>query len=362
MKRAVPLLLLFALALPACAQGPFRIARERRFADSLWLGFSSYVVAGSELATDGRTLFIGTKRGTVAAFSTPGIWKLWETDVEGSVESRPLAQGEAVYVGTSKGKLYALSAKSGLKIWEQSLNGEMVGRPAIYDGKFLLAGANDGYLYALDVKNGAVLWRYRKEFPDRITVHGFSTPAIVGSKLFAAFPDGTVAALKAEDGTELWSQRLSSDARFSDIVDPVVGTAAGPVAAQFYGTLFGLDAGGGIRWSVPNGGSAAPVVEKDGILYAPSALNRILALDARTGEEKWKFEAGGSANWSGLALSQGRVLAGSGEGILYVLDQADGKLVWRYQLGSALKGPPIVIDDSVYALTEKGVLFRLAPR
>ena len=35
----------------------------------------------------------------------------------------------------------------------------------------------DGVLYAFDTESGDVRWRYRSEFPDRIVIQGFSTPA-----------------------------------------------------------------------------------------------------------------------------------------------------------------------------------------
>ncbi len=363
MKKALSVLLIVVAGAAGCARSPYYVARERRFTDTLWFGFSSYIVAGSEPATDGRNLFFGTRRGTVAAFASPGLKKLWEVNVEGSVETRPLSESDVVYVGTSKGRLYALSAKTGVSIWEQKLNGEVVGRPALYRGKLLLAGANDGFLYGIDAKNGAVLWRYRKDSPDRITIHGFATPAILDSRLYAAFSDGTVASLNAEDGSERWSQKLASQERFADVVGPLMVSASGEIlAAQFFGTLYGLDAGGGVRWSVPSGGSAAGVVEEKEFLFAPAAQNRILALDPKTGDEKWRFEAKDQANWTGLALFHTRLLAGSSEGLLYVLDTSKGNLVWRYDLGAPIKGAPIVIENSAYVLTEKGVLFRLVPR
>ncbi|MFH1018876.1 MAG: PQQ-binding-like beta-propeller repeat protein [Pseudomonadota bacterium] len=362
MRKVLSTVFLLIVA-AGCAHSPYYVSRERRFTDTIWLGLSSYIVAGSEPATDGKDLFLGTRRGTVVAFSTPNLRKLWEKDVLGSVETRPLAESGVVYVGTSKGKIYALSAKTGVAIWQQDLNGEVLGQPALYGGKLLLVGANDGYLYALDAKNGAVIWRYRKDFPDRLTIHGFATPAVLDSRLYAAFSDGTVAALKAEDGSELWNVRLASEERFADVVSPVVASPSGSVlAAQFFGTLYGLNPGGGVRWSVPSGGSAAGAMETEDRLFAPAAANRILALDPKTGDEKWKFEAKESANWTGLAFLNGRLIAGSSEGLLYVLDASDGKFVWRYNLGAPIKGPPVVVGDSLFVVTEKGVLFRLAQR
>jgi outer membrane protein assembly factor BamB len=45
----------------------------------------------------------------------------------------------------------------------------------------------------------------------------------------------------------------------------------------------------------------------------------LYALDLQTGQEKWKWEAGETAGFSSVALADGVIYVGSGEGDLYAL-------------------------------------------
>lgn len=79
---------------------------------------------------------------------------------------------------------------------------------------------------------------------------------------------------------------------------------------------------------------ATPIVV-DGVMYVSLPGSHVLALDARTGAEKWRHThtlrwkrlCCGPAN-RGVAVADGKVYVGSVDGRLVALDAATGKVVW----------------------------------
>jgi outer membrane protein assembly factor BamB len=105
-----------------------------------------------------------------------------------------------------------------------------------------------------------------------------------------------------------------------------------------------------------------PIVAR-GALYVGSPHNdAILAFDAASGAERWRFYTEGPVRFA-PAVVEGLLYAGSDDGFLYCLDAASGTLQWRFQaalsgrkvLGNTrmisvwpVRGAPVVTDGTVY--------------
>jgi outer membrane protein assembly factor BamB len=160
-------------------------------------------------------------------------------------------------------------------------------------------------------------------------------------------------------------------------------------------------------WSIRFDGSGSRPALADGVLYIGSADGAVYALDANTGETKWRFQTGedldleigplilnvppGSSATDVLmkgaaatpdtgkdkakpiegvrrvdmqpAVENGTVFVGSGDGSFYAIDAATGKKKWSYLagLGMAQRNsdlpvpPPILIHGTVYFTTKEGL-------
>lgn len=83
----------------------------------------------------------------------------------------------------------------------------------------------------------------------------------------------------------------------------------------------------------------------DGMLLVGGSDHRFYALDARTGAERWRFEAADEFGRFGSA-ADGRVVVASADGVLHALDLATGKELWNHpDIGMGTD----VVDGVVYA-------------
>lgn len=84
------------------------------------------------------------------------------------------------------------------------------------------------------------------------------------------------------------------------------------------------------RWEMelPQG-TTPPVVAEGVLLVAEKDSHTVHAVDAQTGEPRWRYTAGGRID-SPPTVHRGRVLFGSADGWVYCLRLADGALAWRF--------------------------------
>jgi len=102
------------------------------------------------------------------------------------------------------------------------------------------------------------------------------------------------------------------------------------------------------RWiyqsGVPSTFQATPIVA-DGMMYVSLPFNHVVALDARTGRERWRYEhrrrtqkmCCGPAN-RGVAVAYGTVYQATVDARLIALDQETGRLVWDVPLVEDVEG------------------------
>jgi outer membrane protein assembly factor BamB len=122
-------------------------------------------------------------------------------------------------------------------------------------------------------------------------------------------------------------------------------------------------------WSYPVGeaGTAGSVVTRpvvaDGVVHL-TAGTRVLALDARTGAERWHFEAPAvmfapPAHVPGPGASGGGVYVTDHLGTVYALDPADGRDRWRVATEPRQSVEPVVVAAGGVHLGAGSALYTL---
>ena len=243
----------------------------------------------------------------------------------------------------------------------------------------------------LDAGSGAVVWNIEVfEQPGGAAMHGknshaSATPVTDGKRLFVHFgPHGT-ACLALKDGKVLWR---NDELKYA----PVHGNGGSPVLV---GGLVVVNCDGGdqqfvaaldqnrgtIRWRTPRSTSPEKgfsfgtplVIEVGGKKQIISAgSDAVMAYDPKTGREIWKVAYPG-----GYSVVPRPVFGG---GLLYVCtgyntpillairpegakgDVTETHVAWRVTKAVPHNPSPLLVDDALYLISDKGVLTCLDSR
>ena len=84
----------------------------------------------------------------------------------------------------------------------------------------------------------------------------------------------------------------------------------------------------------------------------------LYAVDAQTGQERWRFATEGSI-FSSPAVVDDVVYFGSDDAGFYAVDAASGSQLWRFGAEGSIASSPVVADDAVYFTDRDGYLYAL---
>ena len=243
---------------------------------------------------------------------------VWRWQGGGANLAQPLIDGETLYVAGGDGVLTALNRITGAVRWQLDVKEELLTTPTLSDGKLFVMSSEES-VTAVDAETGKSLWRYHRDRPAGFTLRGEARPQISHGTLFAGFSDGTVAALRPEDGVARWTRNISGGGDYLD-VDSI----------------------------------AAP--QDDSRIYAASAKAGVIALDALTGETVWEHTQLGANH----LLIDGPRLYASARGVLLALDRAHGKLLWTDNLPKdTFAGQPVAMGGLLLVNQDHGALMAL---
>jgi outer membrane protein assembly factor BamB len=182
-----------------------------------------------------------------------------------------------------------------------------------------------------------VAWTFRGggliEFP----------PAVAYGLLFVPVEKGELVAVSATSGRVVWRRGYAACIAASPAVaDGVLyETMMNPCDQPHTGRpglVVALDARTGRElWRFRPGASESSPLVSHGLVYFGSRDDNVYALDARTGHVRWTYRTGGEVK-GGAALLDGVLYIGSYDGHLYALDAARGTLRWRASVESRIGG------------------------
>lgn len=258
------------------------------------------------------------------------------------------------YFRAPEARLEAVHPKSGIAI----------------DATHIYVGSDCGILYALKRADGSVAWQHKigfGRFASRRDKEIFSTPLLLGGRLFFGAYDGNVYAVEARTGKRLW---VSFEA------DWIHGAIAYSERRErlYVPTMFGArERGGGVavldpvtgrgvaRLSIPSRLGAAPLtIDSLDRLILAGEDGRVYALDLGTGRILWTFQtAGAIKERPAYDAKSERVICSSFDGSVYVIRVADGMLAWRFEVGLANYSSPVIEGDRVFVASLDKQLYAL---
>ena len=233
-------------------------------------------------------------------------------------------------------------------------SGTSPGQLATEDGIAYFNG-QDGTVYALKSNDGSILWQYKPPLQVSIKV----ADQIV-YLLSPDITDGFVIALRASDGALLWRQNVPSPGSMPLTISN--GTV-------YVSTLdgFSIDAlstlDGSPRWQfaasqlAPYPASFASLQIVDGIVYLLSEDNLLYVVRASDGFHLWsRFYQPNELGFGLPTVEHGIVYIDSVNGSIKALRASDGVLLWQYQSGASTLWPAVVQDGVVYVDAKDGTM------
>jgi polyvinyl alcohol dehydrogenase (cytochrome) len=285
----------------------------------------------------------------------------WVFETGGDINGQPIVVGGVVYFGSWDGKEYAVAADTGKKIWEFELGLPSRSGAAYADG-VLYFGDAGGRLFALDAKTGAQKWKIKID--QHSATLATSSPIYHNGRIYIGVSSreelmpltspkyecctfrGGVAAYDAKDGKEIW--------RFYTIPDPPTARGKDKRGVTIMGP-----AGGAVWSTIAIHPETNRLYVTTGNQYTgpPARMpNAIIALDLATGKVIWANQTTPNDIWTVNCRNDpdcldmdfdfgtipiafkgpgGKPLIGGGQksGWFYALDQKDGSLAWKTEVG-----------------------------
>jgi eukaryotic-like serine/threonine-protein kinase len=293
-----------------------------------------------------------------------------------AAEKPVMFRGDAAHTGVYDSPGISQPAK--LK-WQFHTDGQVVSSPAVTVDT-VYVGSSDHFLYAIDRASGSQKWKFKTE--GRVT----SSPAVDRGSVYFGSYDGNFYAVDATSGAPKWKFPIPGERRFAashihgatpageTMPDPFDFYLSSPIVVDgivYFGSgdtnIYALDAASGqLKWKFKTGDvvHASPAVA-DGKLYVGSWDSCFYALDAKTGKEVWRFKTGEDPEihnqvgiQSSAAVADGIVYFGCRDSNFYAVDAATGKERWRFNnKGSWVIGSPAVANGKVYFGTSDTALF-----
>jgi outer membrane protein assembly factor BamB len=200
-------------------------------------------------------------------------------------------------------------------------------------------------------------------------------PAVAYGHLYFATSDGRFFAVDTQDGKKTWERELNHCTAASPAVSGKVvyqslmyTLPCGVRKRQAPGYVVAMDAEtGDVRWRFQAGVIETSPLLVDNRLYVGSWDTKVYALDAQTGRKLWTFKTGDEVK-GGAAYAKGTIYIGSYDGNVYALDAETGKLRWRrggqHRLGGSgnFYASPALAYGRVYIGSTDGKVYAFGQR
>ena len=268
----------------------------------------------------------------------------WVFDAGAQLTSSPVvAKGQAIQ-GTTDGTLASIDLETGATRWMATLNGA-IGTPLIVDD-LVIAGTTSGEVAAVARSLGRVVWRTRLEGEIR------GAPVAIGDGVIVASSRGEVVSLRPRDGDTVWQQRVDSR-----VLRSLAGTDDTVVIPAEPGAVVALTAeAGSIRWQstmAESGGIGSPSIDDEHVFVATGLDDglpddrAVVAIDLATGAPSWRWPSVGGAHVGTPALYDGTAFVVSEAGFVVALDATTGQERWRTTLEAPVEALPAVAGNSL---------------
>ncbi|KTT72917.1 PQQ-binding-like beta-propeller repeat protein [Sphingomonas endophytica] len=321
-------------------------------------------------------LFVIDVNATVHAFAADTGAKLWSRALPENDEDRDARFGGGVsyddgklYATDGLGDVAAVNAADGAIVWRAKPGGPLRGAPTVANGQVYVL-SQDNQIFALGQNDGKVVWTQAASLETQ-GVFGVAAPAASSGTIVAGFSSGELNAYRYENGRTLWQDALSrtsittSVSSLADIdADPVIEDGRVYSIGQG-GRMVALEIATGQRmWEQNLAGISTPWVAGEWIFLVTDD-SRLVCLSRANGKLRWVGQLQAFKNekkrsdpytWFGPVLAGDKLWLTNSRGQLIGASPTDGSVQTTIDAGDSFSLAPIVANQTLYTLDEKGVI------
>lgn len=316
------------------------------------------------------------------------VQEQWIVQTGAGIYCSPAVEKDKVFVGDDLGRLTAYALKNGKKLWSFQSGKRIVGTPAVSEG-IVVFGSADCKIYGLDAQNGNLLWTVEAAEPvlGAVTIengiayigasdHTFravnictgevkwafagvrgyieTKPLVTDNKVIFGAWDNTLYALNKADGKELWKWTGGlTRMHFSP-------AAVWPVAAdekvfitdpQRAMTAIDIETGNTVWRTFQSMVRETIGLSEDKERIYSKTMNDSIVCYSTKGNQPHKLWASnvgfGYEHAPSMQVEKNGVVFGSTkEGLIFALEAATGKVLWKHKTGNSLISTVVPLDNN----------------
>ncbi len=334
---------------------------------------STQRLAASPVVGGGKLYAMDTE-GVVHAFDATSGGRVWETSVKGDKNSSSSTFGGgasyddgSLYVTNGVGEVAALDAATGSIKWRVKPAGPLRGSPTVAFGQVMVM-TQDNQIVTLNAPDGAVLWNANASV-GQTNVFGVASPAAGQGTIVAGYSSGELVAYRYENGRELWADALARTS-IATSVSTLTDIDADPIIEN--GRVYALGQGGRMAayelvtgqriWELNLAGISTPAIAGEWI-FALTDEAKLLCIAKSNGKVRWMTQLQRFRNekkkknpilWTGPILAGNRLWVANSRGEVMAASVTDGTASMFTKLGTSVSLAPIVANETIYILDDKG--------
>lgn len=299
-------------------------------------------------AVEKDKVFVGDDLGRLTAYALKNGKKLWSFQSGKRIVGTPAVSEGIVVFGSADCKIYGLDAQNGNLLWTEEAAEPVLGAVTIENG-IAYIGASDHTFRAVNIRTGEVKWAFAG-------VKGYieTKPLVTDNKVIFGAWDNTLYALNKADGKELWKWTGGlTRMHFSP-------AAVWPVAAD--GKVFITDPQRAMTAiDIETGNTVwrtfqSMVRETIGLsedkerIYSKTMNDSIVCYSTKGNQphKLWASNVGfGYEHAPSMQVEKNEVVFGSTkEGLIFALEAATGKVLWKHKTGNSLISTVVPLDNN----------------
>ena len=299
-------------------------------------------------AVEKDKVFVGDDLGRLTAYALKNGKKLWSFQSGKRIVGTPAVSEGIVVFGSADCKIYGLDAQNGNLLWTVEAAEPVLGAVTIENG-IAYIGASDHTFRAVNIRTGEVKWAFAG-------VKGYieTKPLVTDNKVIFGAWDNTLYALNKADGKELWKWTGGlTRMHFSP-------AAVWPVAAdekvfitdpQRAMTAIDIETGNTVWRTFQSMVRETIGLSEDKERIYSKTMNDSIVCYSTKGNQPHKLWASnvgfGYEHAPSMQVEKNGVVFGSTkEGLIFALEAATGKVLWKHKTGNSLISTVVPLDNN----------------